>query len=71
MIHLVRGKKDNEQVRVAFDEADENRSGTLDAKELSGVLAKMHLHITPEEVLDEICEQGERELSYEKLERWW
>ena len=70
-LNLVRVKKDNEQVRTAFDEADEDHNGTLDAKELSGVLAKLHLHMTPEEVLDEFCQQGEQNLPYDKLERWW
>ena len=70
-LHLVRVKKDNEQVRTAFDEADEDHNGTLDAKELSGVLAKLHLHMTPEEVLDEFFQQGEQNLPYDKLERWW
>ena len=70
-LNLARGKMDNEQVRTAFDEADEDHNGTLDAKELSGVLAKLHLHMTPEEVLDEFFQQGEQNLPYDKLERWW
>ena len=70
-VNLARGKDNNEQVRAAFDEADGDHNGTLDPKELSSVLAKLHLHMTPEEVLDEIFEQGEQELSCDQLERWW
>ena len=70
-VKLARGKDNCEQVRAAFDEADEDHSGTLDPKELSAVLAKLHLHMTPEEVLEEIVEHGEQELSYDQLEGWW
>ena len=70
-LNLARGKMDNEQVRAAFDEATEDNNDALDAEELSAVLAKLHLHMTPEEVLEEIVEHGEQELSYHQLERWW
>ena len=70
-VKLACGKDNHEQVRAAFDEADEDHSGTLDPKELSAVLAKLHLHMTPEEVLDEFFQQGEQNLPYDKFERWW
>ena len=49
----------------------EDNNDALDAEELSAVLAKLHLHMTPEEVLEEIVEHGEQELSYDQLEGWW
>ena len=71
---------DSEQVREAFDAADTDDSGTLDAKELQVVIETLELSMTVEEIEHEIGadahNNGDGELSidgidFETFSLWW
>ena len=71
---------DSEQVREAFEAADEDGSGALDVDELRLVIEALHLTMTVEEIEHEIGadahNNGDGELSidgidFETFSLWW
>ena len=68
---------DSKLVREAFEEADEDGSGTLDADELQLVVEKLHMSITVEEVESEMGagayrdDDGNVSIDLETFAAWW
>ena len=68
---------DSEQVREAFEAADEDGSGALDVEELRLVIEALHLTMTVEEIEREIGTaadnngDGELSVDFETFSAWW
>ena len=68
---------DSEQVREAFEAADEDGSGALDVEELRLVIEALHLTMTVEEIEREIGTaadnngDGELSVDLETFSAWW